>query len=82
MTTAELKLEIVRKIDLLESSQLDELSSFVENMVHENINLDEWNRLPKEQKDGIIAGLVDFDKNGGTDHALVMARVRHKITNA
>jgi predicted transcriptional regulator len=82
MTTAELKLEIVRKMDLLESSQLNKLSSFVENMVHENIDLEEWNKLTAAQRKGILAGLDDIEKNGGTNHEVVMKRLRNKMSHA
>lgn len=82
MNTAELKLELFRKIDLLEGDQLNELSGVVENIIHQNIDLDEWNSLPRYQREGIMAGLEDLKTNGGLDHALVMAKLRKRISNA
>lgn len=79
MNTAELKLELFRKIDLLEGNQLNELSGVVENMFHENIDMDQWNKLPLHHREGIMEGLADLKVNGSLDHVLVMARLRNRI---
>jgi hypothetical protein len=50
MSIAEVKLELFRKINLLGTEQLNELTGLVENLLHETIDLDEWGALPTNIK--------------------------------
>lgn len=82
MNTAELKLELIRKIDLLEKKQLTELSGVVTNMIHGQYNHDDWELLSVNEQDGIMAAMEDLKKHGGMKQSAVFKKLRAKIANA
>jgi len=53
MTTSDLKLKIFRQIDSLEKSRLKEFYGFLINFINEKKDLDDWEKLTEEQKQGI-----------------------------
>ncbi len=82
MNAAEIKLELIRKIDLLERKQLNELTGVIDNMIHGQYDNDDWELLSLEEKNGILDAMQDLKKNGGIEHSAVLAKVRSRIANA
>jgi hypothetical protein len=82
MNSAEIKLELIRKIDTLERKQLNELTGVINNMIHGQYDTNDWELLSSDEKNGILDAMADLRKNGGIDHSVVMAKVRNRIANA
>jgi hypothetical protein len=82
MNSAELKLDLIRKIDKLEKKQLSELSGVVSNMIHGKFGNDDWDLLSQYEKDGIMEAMEDLKNNGGINHENVIKKIRRNIANA
>ena len=82
MTTSDIKLEIFRHIDLLEKDRLEELYGILLNYINENKDIDDWEQLTKEQKQGILDAIDEINKGKGIPHDKVMAKMRKKYAHA
>ncbi len=82
MNAAELKLELIRKIDLLEKKQLNELNGVVTNMIHGQYGSNDWELLSVDEQNGIISAIDDLKKNGGVEQSVVLSKLRTRIANA
>lgn len=82
MTTAELKLNIFRKIDALESNRLKELYGLISNFTASENDVDEWTLLSEEEQTGIINALEEADSGKLVSHKNVMNKAYKKISNA
>ena len=82
MNAAELKLELIRKIDLLEKKQLNELNGVVTNMIHGQYGSNDWELLSVNEQNGIISAIDDLKKNGGMEQSVVLSKLRTRIANA
>jgi hypothetical protein len=82
MNSAELKLELMRKIDKLEKKQLSELSGVVSNMIHGQYGNDDWDVLSQYEKDAILEAIEDLKNNGGIKHENVLKNIRSRIAIA
>jgi len=82
MNSAELKLELIRKIDMLEKKQLSELTGVVTNMIHGQYGNNDWDLLSVNEQNGIISAIDDLKKNGGIKQSAVLRKLRTKIANA
>ncbi len=82
MNTAELKLELIRKIDMLEKKQLTELAGVVTNMIHGQYGNNDWDLLSADEQNGIISAIDDLKKNGGVKQSIVLRKLRDRIANA
>ena len=82
MTTSDLKLKIFRQIDSLDKSRLEELYGILLNYLNQQRDVDDWNALTKEQKQGILDAIDDIDSGKGVPHDKVMAKIRKKYSNA
>ena len=82
MTTSDLKLKIFRQIDSLDKSRLEELYGILLNYLNQQRDVDDWNALTKEQKQGILDAIDDIDSGKGVPHVKVMAKIRKKYSNA
>lgn len=71
MNTSQLKLELFRKIDLLEEGPLLELYNF---LVKKNGKKDFWKELNDSQKEDIEAGLADIQKGRKKEFSKVISR--------
>jgi hypothetical protein len=74
MSTAELKLEIFRKINTLNTRQLEEALGLIENYINSKSNTEEWEQLSAEQQEGINESIRDLDKDEGIPHSVVMEK--------
>jgi len=82
MTVSDLKLKIFRQIDVLEKDRLEELYGVLMNYINGQKNLDEWDKLTEEQKQGLIDSIGEIEAGKGIPHSEVMSRLRKKYTNA
>lgn len=74
MNTSQIKLELFRKIDMLEESTLVELYNFL--IKKSSSKEDFWNVLNNAQKDDIETGLADLAKGNKKDFNKVIAKYK------
>jgi DNA phosphorothioation-dependent restriction protein DptG len=82
MTVADLKLKIFRQIDSLEKNQLEELYGVLENFINGHRDISDWERLSKEQQQGILNAIDEIDAGKGLSHKSVMEKVHKRFQNA
>lgn len=82
MTASDLKLKIFRQIDTLDKNKLEGLYGVLLNYINGQNDLDEWEKLTGEQKQGLIDAIGEIDSGKGIPHSEVMAKIRRKYTNA
>jgi len=82
MITTELKQELIRKLDNLEESQMEELYGLVVNWLNGKKEVEEWALLTEPQKKGIIDAIEEIDAGHGQAHADVVNEMRKKYPDA
>jgi hypothetical protein len=82
MTLADLKLKIFRQVDSLEKNRLEELYGVLLNYLNGQKDVDDWEKLTDEQKQGIDEAIDEIDKGRGISHDKVMAGMRKKYADA
>lgn len=82
MTKAELKLKIFRQVDSLEERRLEELYGVFSNYINGQQDITEWEKLSKEQQQGIFDAIDEIDSGKGIPHEKVMQNARKRFTNA
>ena len=78
MNTSEKKIKLIEHIDSLNKNELDEFYGMYLNFVHTKDNMNNWNELSKEQKDGIKHGIYELDSDQGIPNKQVMEELRKK----
>lgn len=78
MTVADIKLKIFRQVDALEKSRLEEVYGLLTNYLRGHKDVDDWEQLTEEQKNGIFDAIEDLDKGKGIPHNKVMSNSRKK----
>ena len=82
MSTAELKLELFRQIDILDNQRIKELHGVMMNYFNTQSDVEEWESLSdKEQKD-IEDAILELDAGRGIKHEKVISKYRKKYSNA
>jgi hypothetical protein len=81
MTVADLKLKIFREVDSLEKNQLEELYGILLNFLNEQKDIEDWDKLTEEQKQGIFEAIDEIDTGKGIPHETVMAKMRKRFSN-
>jgi len=81
MNTAEMKIDIFKKLDSLKGNRLEEAYGILLNYINRNTNLDDWGSLTSEQQDAIKLGVQQLDKEGGRGHNDVMSDIRKRFLN-
>ncbi|MGD9492854.1 MAG: hypothetical protein AB7V36_05825 [Bacteroidales bacterium] len=76
MTTADLKLKIFRQLDSLQKNRLDEVYGLLMNYVRGQKDIDDWDNLSDEQKQGIIDAVEQIEQGKNISHQKVMTKVR------
>jgi len=74
MNTSQIKLELFRKIDVLEEGTLLQLYNFL--VKKKGGNKDFWNSLNEAQKSDIEAGLADIEKGNKKDFIKVISKYK------
>ena len=78
MTTADLKLKIFRQLDSLQKNRLDEVYGLLMNYFRGQKDIDDWDNLSKEQKQGIIDAVEQLEQGKNISHQKVMTNARKK----
>ncbi len=82
MTASDLKLKIFRQIDSLERNRLEELYGVILNFINEKKDIDDWERLTEEQKQGIVDAIEEIEMGKGIPNEKVMSKIRRKYSHA
>jgi hypothetical protein len=78
VTVADLKLKIFRQVDSLQKNRLEEIYGLLTNYLRGQKDIDDWNQLTEQQKQGIFEAIEEIDEGKGTPHKKVMANIRKK----
>ncbi len=81
MNSAEIKIDLFRKVDSLKGESLKEVYGLLLNYMNSINNLNEWDELTKEQKDAIKLGLNQLDNGQAREHNSVITDFRNKYLN-
>ncbi len=81
MTVSDLKLKIFRQIDSLEKSRLEELYGVFINYMNGKKEISDWEKLTKEQKQGIVDAIEEIDSGNSFPNEKVIADIRKKYSN-
>jgi len=82
MTVAELKLNIFRQIDSLEKNRLEEFYGILMNFINAGKDINDWDELTNEQKQGIYDAIDEIESGKGIPHESVMTNIRKKFSHA
>jgi len=81
MNTAEIKMDLFRKIDSLKGRNLQEAYGLLLNYISGNHALDEWENLTLEQQNAIREGIQELDNGEGRKHSIVISDYRKRYLN-
>jgi hypothetical protein len=81
MTISDLKLKIFRQVDSLEKNRLEELYGVFNNYINEHKEISDWEKLTKEQRQGIIDAVEEIDNGKGIPNEKIMSIMRKKYSN-
>ncbi|SHG37013.1 hypothetical protein SAMN05444483_11027 [Salegentibacter echinorum] len=82
MNSAEIKIDLFRKLDSLKGNQLEEAYGVLLNYINGKNELDDWKSLTQEQQNAIKLGIEELDKGEGREHKKVMSDIRKRYTSA
>lgn len=82
MNSAEIKIDLFRKLDGLKGKDLKEAYGLLLNYINGNNEIDEWNNLTSEQKEAIMVGIRQLDNGEGRSHQEVMTDFRNRFLDA
>lgn len=78
MSTADIKIEIFRKIDSLDSIALQEFYGMMLNFINSKKEIDEWVGVTEDEKKGIEAAIIELESGQGIPHSEVIEKIRNK----
>ncbi len=81
MNTAEIKIDLFRKLDSLKGNRLEEAYGVLLNFINSRNEIDEWQNLSMEQQNAIQLGIEQLDRGEGRKHKNVMSDFRNKFIN-
>ena len=81
MNTAEIKIDIFKRIDSLKGNRLEEAYGILLNFINKNADIDEWQSLSSEQQNAIKLGIDQLDKGEGRSHDSVMSDIIKRFLN-
>ena len=81
MKTADLKIEIFRKVDALDASKLQEFYGLMLNFINSKRDTDEWIGVTESEKNGIESAITELEAGKGISHATIMQNFRTKYAN-
>ena len=78
MNTAEIKLDLHKKIDNAAKKQLEEMYGLIVNYLNGQKSIEEWDTLSDDQKDAINEGLEQAEAGLDEPVSEVTKRLRNK----
>ena len=82
MNSAEIKIDLFRKLDSLKGNRLEEAYGMLLNYINGKSELDDWKNLTNEQQNAIRLGIEQLDNGEGREHKKVMSDIRKRYTDA
>jgi hypothetical protein len=82
MSTEELKLQIFRQVDTLDSLKLKEFYGVMLNYLNSNKDTAEWIDVSTAEKHGIEEAIMEINDGKGIDNEQVMANMKSKYIHA
>lgn len=82
MNSAEIKIDLFRKLDSLKGKRLEEAYGMLLNYINGKNELDDWQSLTQAQQSAIRLGIDQLDNREGKKHQKVMSDIRRRYTNA
>lgn len=76
MSSAELKVDIFRKIDRLDDISLNKIYKYITEMMETDIQSEDWDMLSNAQKSGIIEALQSAENGKVTTHEQVISKFK------
>lgn len=77
MNISELKVELLKKIELLNKTELEQIYSLIQNFVTKNTSED-FDNLSQAQQEGLINAIEEMNYSEGTDHQSVIDKYKKK----
>ena len=81
-SSEDLKNKIHNKIDALDEGSLEEFYGIMTNFINSKKDMDDWEILSREQKQGIIEAIDEIKAGKGIPHEKVMSNIHRKYFNA
>ena len=78
MNTAEIKLDLFRKLDSLKGNTLEEAYGLLTNLINSKKEINDWDDLTEAQQNGLLLGIQQLDENKGKSHNAVINDLRKK----
>jgi hypothetical protein len=82
MNASDLKLKIIREIDSLDKSKLEDFYGVLVNFVNGQKDLSEWEELTNEQRQGILEAVSQVESGEIISHDKIVAKYSNKYSNA
>jgi hypothetical protein len=82
MNASDLKLKIIREIDSLDKSKLEDFYGVLVNFVNGQKDLSEWEELTNDQRQGILDAVSQVESGEIISHDKIVAKYSNKYSNA
>ena len=77
MTVSELKLELFKKIALLNQPELEQIYDLIQKITGKDTS-NQWEALSAQQQQGILSALEEMNQSEGIAHQAVMDKFKQK----
>ncbi len=81
MTATDLKQKIVKELDTIPASRMEEFYGVLMNYIRNQESEDEWLNLSTHEQNGILAAINQIDSGLKIESKEVFERVRKRISN-
>ncbi|NBG67294.1 hypothetical protein [Acidiluteibacter ferrifornacis] len=81
MNSAEIKIDLFRKLDALKGKTLEEAYGILVNYINGESDVNEWQNLTDEQQAAILHGVEQLENGQGRSHNEVMIEMRNRFVN-
>lgn len=78
MNSAEIKINLLRKLDALDKSKLEEAYGILINFINQDKDKTEWKKLSEAQQQGLIDAGNEMNCTNGTEHNLIIEKYKQK----
>ena len=79
MNSAEIKIDLFRKLDGLKDERLKEAYGLLLNHINGDTDIDDWDNLTPTQQEAIKLGLKQLDEGKGRPHNEVLSEFRKRF---
>lgn len=76
MNSAEIKMDLFRKLDSLKGNRLEEAYGMLMNYINGKTDFDDWQNMTLEQQTAIEQGIYQLEKGEGRRHENVISEIR------